>query len=373
MASESSKNWRATSTKDDVVKALKKGNTFTKLRKKSKQYERYYSVDSNLTFIQWQPSRKPPTKNRVFLRDIKEIRTGVETDTLMKFKERFPDEQCMSLVFSGNNKTLDLVATSKDDVLLWSQAVHSHFVKADKDNDGTVDFLEVCDLLTEMNIKVDKGWVKSIFQFAIKNRQPGHSGPKHEMTEDDFLTFYNELTKRPEIDELLKRYDFADDGSSEHGVSLSLVELKMFMTEEQKKTDIEDEWVEKVIETYEPSPDLREAMLLSPEGFKLFLLGKESMLMNPYHTRIYQDMTKPLSHYFIASSHNTYLLEDQLRGPSSTEAYVRALRLGCRCVELDCWDGPDGEPIIYHGYTLTSKISFKDVIKVIHKYAFKAS
>lgn len=31
-------------------------------------------------------------------------------------------------------------------------------------------------------------------------------------------------------------------------------------------------------------------------------------------------------------------------------------------VSVDCWDGPDGEPIIYHGYTLTTKILFRDVI-----------
>jgi phosphatidylinositol phospholipase C gamma-1 len=40
---------------------------------------------------------------------------------------------------------------------------------------------------------------------------------------------------------------------------------------------------------------------------------------------------------------------------------------------VDCWDGPDNNPIIYHGHTLTSKIKFYDVIKCIREHAFVTS
>nr|CAD7440842.1 unnamed protein product [Timema bartmani] len=88
-----------------------------------------------------------------------------------------------------------------------------------------------------------------------------------------------------------------------------------------------------IINRFEPTSEARMNGQLLIDGFTKYLLSEECDIFDPIHREVCQDMRQPLTHYTVSASHNTYLLEDQLKGPSSVEGYIRALGNGCRCVK----------------------------------------
>ncbi|KAM7396921.1 hypothetical protein PAMP_019926 [Pampus punctatissimus] len=173
-------------------------------------------------------------------------------------------------------------------------------------------------------------------------------------------------SRRAEIQQLYQCYASGQ-------VTLPARALLRFLHKEQMELTANEETAESLIDRYEIEETARERRCMTFEGFLRYMESKDCCVFNQVHTSVYQDMDQPLTSYFISTSHNTYLTGDQLVGKSHLDAYVCALRKGCRCLEIDCWDGPDMEPVVYHGYTLTTKILFKDVITTVEQHAFEVS
>lgn len=103
--------------------------------------------------------------------------------------------------------------------------------------------------------------------------------------------------------------------------------------------------------------------------FEAYLFSRDNDAFDPQLERFDPRlMRKPISEYWINSSHNTYLTGDQFTSHSSVQMYMDALYRGCRCLELDIWDGEIDSsarpvPVVWHGHTMTSKILFVDILQ----------
>ncbi|XP_059494821.1 1-phosphatidylinositol 4,5-bisphosphate phosphodiesterase delta-3-like isoform X3 [Stegostoma tigrinum] len=361
---------------DEDVKFMMAGSNLQKIKSRLWKKERQMKLqEDGLTVWCESKSRKKPSTFSVM--DIRDIQEGHRSEVMKKHGSGFSEKRCFTIVFAGNRTDLDLVAESEEEGRRWVQGfkklrkkaesmsqrekihhwIHEYLRKADKNKDNKMSFKEIKNLLKMINIETEDEYAYQLFKQCDKSNT-------NKLEEHEIEEFCKFLMQRPELEEIFNYYSGEDQ-------ILTVTEIKNFLKEQKEITT--DENAIAIIHKYELNETAKQNQLLTQDGFMMYLLSPDGDVFNSDHDKVYQDMTQPLSHYFISSSHNTYLMEDQLGGPSSTEAYIRALLRGCRCVELDCWEGPNGEPIIYHGYTLTSKILFKDVIRTIRDYAFTVS
>ncbi|KAG7315368.1 hypothetical protein KOW79_021456 [Hemibagrus wyckioides] len=364
---------------DADLQSMQVGSVMRKVKSRSWKKQRYFRLQDDFATI-WYKSKKAGNAQSTFsISDVETVREGHQSEVLLSIADEFPPDRCFTLVFRGRRGNLDLVAESAEEAQSWVNGVRKliknlenmdqrekldqwicdWFKKADKNGDGRMNFKEVRDLLKMMNMDMNEHHALRLFTMADKSE----SGT---LEDDEFVLFYKMLTQREEVLAIFR--DFSTDGQT-----LSVRELEKFLQEGQLEQDDTQQHAFELIQRYEPSEAAKQRQAMTIDGLLMYLVSSEGSIFNPAMQQLYQDMSQPLCHYFISSSHNTYLLEDQLRGHSSVEGYIRALKRGCRCVEVDCWDGQNGEPIVYHGHTLTSKILFKDVVTVLGNYAFVAS
>ncbi|XP_067439028.1 1-phosphatidylinositol 4,5-bisphosphate phosphodiesterase delta-1-like [Thunnus thynnus] len=363
---------------DPDLQFLLRGGDLLKVRSSFWKKTRHYRLKEDCRTMWYKSKKTFKTKQTFSLDDIEEVREGRQSEGLKKYIEEQMEGRCFSIIFKGRRKKLDLIASSEEEAKQWVSSLQkmvsninnlsdqqkadhwiiSCLMKSDENKDDKWSQSEVKNFLQLINIEVDDNYAETLFKESNKSKS-GY------LSAEEIEHFYDLLTQRKEIGVLYRRYATTTGFMSPENL------VEFLMKEQREKTTLAD--AHKIIKKHEPDERAKEKKLLSKDGFLMYLQNPEALVLNPEHKKVYQDMNQPLNHYFISSSHNTYLMEDQLKGPSSTEAYINALKKGCRCVELDCWDGSDDEPVISHGHTLTSKILFKDVIEVIKEYAFKTS
>ncbi|XP_027420939.1 1-phosphatidylinositol 4,5-bisphosphate phosphodiesterase eta-2 isoform X7 [Bos indicus x Bos taurus] len=363
------------------MSAMQAGTQMVKLRGSSKGLVRFYFLDEHRSCIRWRPSRKNE-KAKISIDSIQEVSEGRQSEIFQRYPDGSFDPNCCFSIYHGSHReSLDLVSPSGDEARTWvtglrylmagisdedslarrqrtrDQWLKQTFDEADKNGDGSLSIGEVLQLLHKLNVNLPRQRVKQMFKEADTDDHQGTLGF------EEFCAFYKMMSTRRDLYLLMLTY-------SNHKDHLDATDLLRFLEVEQKMTGVTLESCRDIIEQFEPCPENKSKGAMGIDGFTNYTRSPAGDIFNPEHRLVHQDMTQPLSHYFITSSHNTYLAGDQLTSQSRADMYARVLQAGCRCVEVDCWDGPDGEPIVHHGYTLTSKILFKDVIETINKYAF---
>ncbi|KAI1964152.1 hypothetical protein LOZ58_002015 [Ophidiomyces ophidiicola] len=386
---------------------LRCGSLLTKVSKKGGKYKTFF-LDIDAAKVSWDVSN--PSK-KLYIDDIKEIRVGEDARNY-RDEHQVPaqlEDLWFTIIFANSEgsknrplKMMHLIAPNKTILQLWTNTLEQ------------ISRYRIGLMVGLAGSGQSETILKAHWQREIGRRCPG--GPKTQEEEYLDLAAVENLCHSLHINcskDVLRaqfaKVDVAGTGridfdqfqnfvqhlkdpkdvrtifesiKTDNTEGLTLEEFYAFLRETQGE-DVDDnkEYWSSVFERFVRGSKLRSQSLpescldaaarMNLDAFSSFLLSTANSL---YPDEVPPTkLESPLNDYFISSSHNTYLLGRQVAGASSTEAYISALQKGCRCVEIDCWDGADGRPIVSHGRTMTTSVSFSDCILVIDRYAFLSS
>jgi len=319
--------------------------------------------------------------------DVTHIFTGfVGTTRLEKWKyttlydeDRDADGMRTVTIIHSDFQTLDLIAATVTDAtkiyhaLKTIQKVYNilqHHIKkedllirylwrdVDRNSDSYIEWKEMETALQRLNIYTPNA--KKMFLNAIEQ---GRNKEK-KLTYGEFLSLLQSFQNSAIANMIWDRvFGTVFDTVSKRDF------LERFLYPLQKENETNMETVDKIFSSMSIPGDT-----INRSQFHMYLHSVGNNL-STYLTINRMDMSQPLSAYWINTSHNTYAVGNQLTSESSVQMYLYALCRGCRSLEIDCWDGDKRGssknnhsqpiPVVYHGHTLMSQITFADVIRCI--------
>ncbi|KAG4091984.1 PLC-like phosphodiesterase [Neocallimastix lanati (nom. inval.)] len=312
------------------------------------------------------------------LESIEEIRYGGEgQDWMWRGLKKHQDlrKRTMTIIFKrhGNYVMYHFAADTESIAIKWCVGIRDYLIYRNKE----LSFEKLNGIIN------NEIWLKRTFDAADVNKSQGISetelknalktlnikigskerkkllmnytfGRSKYLNYDEFVAFFNDLDDRNDVKAIFRDVN-------KHKEYMNFDTFRDFIINEQKEY-FTNEQIQYLYCKYRSTENG-----LNYRDFVNYLTSNENMI-NSFDVL---DDSYPLNDYFMASSHNTYLVSNQLSGGASVEAYVRCMQKGCRCIEVDCWDGPRGQAKATHGGTLTGNIIVKDILKAVSIYAFK--
>lgn len=380
---------------------LEQGTWLTKVTKK-KRKTLNFRLDTLAAKVCWDASS---STKQFYIDDVREIRVGVESRNSREDIQVPADQEgCwITIVYDvperskGRTiKTMHLIAQSEYIVKLWTDALRAvererieimnalsaNLEKSERsmqmawkqatmrkqpDAEQKLEFEDAKWICRKLEINCSPDAVRAHFNEADRNLMGKLDYAQYEI-------FVNLFKVRKDVQAVYKVIKPA------YELELSLESFFKFLRECQGiDVDKDRKHWENKFEYYCKTQTNRNAdsqlINISPsmslQAFQNFLTSSSNSCLGSGNTE--GPLDRPLNEYYISSSHNTYLLGRQVAGVSSVEGYIAALVKACRCIEIDCWDGRDGRPIVNHGRTLSTEALFEDCITVINKYAFASS
>ncbi|KAF3454247.1 hypothetical protein FNV43_RR04694 [Rhamnella rubrinervis] len=171
-----------------------------------------------------------------------------------------------------------------------------------------------------------------------------------------------------DVKEAFKKY-------SDGGIHMNAEQLRRFLADVQADDGVSISDAERIVEQvlhkrHHIAKFTRHTLTL--DDFHHYLFSAD--FNPPIRDQVHQDMTAPLSHYFIYTGHNSYLTGNQLSSDCSDVPIIKALMRGVRVVELDIWPNSSKDDVhVLHGRTLTTPVELIKCLKSIKDHAFLAS